>query len=311
MVAAWTAVQQVLGRAPARSCGAPSRRPRRPPGPAAAGAGPAATLERREHLLVEAVLAAEVLLDQPQEAARLGPLDDAVVVGGGHRDHLLRADHLADLLQADRVADRAAGDDRALAGHQPGDRGDRAEAARVGERDVRSHEVVGSQPVGAGFLDQRVVGLDESVEGQPPGAEDDRHHQRPRSVCLLDVDRDAEVHAVVPHAVGLVLDLEVVVAHDRHLFGRLRDRVGDQVGEGDPLPGRLELAAAGVEHRHRKRPEARGRRDRQRLAHVAGERRGASPQELGALLARRGRGREASPSRCPSRRRRRRARRTW
>ena len=31
--------------------------------------------------------------------------------------------------QAHRVADRARGDDRALAGHQPRDRGDRADAA--------------------------------------------------------------------------------------------------------------------------------------------------------------------------------------
>ncbi len=242
-------------------------------------------LESLEDLLVEAVLAVQTLLDQPQEASRLGPLDDAVVVGGGHRHHLLRPDHLADLLEPDRVADRPAGDDRALARHQSWHRGDRAQAAGVGERDVRPRQVVGSETVVTRLLDDRVVGLDEAVEGQPPGAADDGHHQRPRPVRLLDVDRDPEVSGLVAHAVGLALDLLEVVAHDRHLFGRLGDRIGDQVGEGNPPAGRLELLAAGVEHGHGKRPEAGRRRDRQRLAHVAGERGGASPQELGSLLS--------------------------
>ena len=166
------------------------------------GRGTQLHAERREHLLVEAVLAAEQFLDQPEEASRLGPLDDAVVVGGGHRDDLLRPDHLADLLQSHRVADRAAGDDRALPRHQPGDGGHRAEAAGVGERDVGAHQVVGSQAVGAGFLDQGVVGLDEAIERQPPRVEDHRHHQRPCPVGLLDVHGDTEVHVLVAHAGG-------------------------------------------------------------------------------------------------------------
>ena len=38
--------------------------------------------------LVEAVLALQQLLDPAQEGARLGALDDPVVVGRGHRHHL-------------------------------------------------------------------------------------------------------------------------------------------------------------------------------------------------------------------------------
>ena len=56
-------------------------------------------------------------------------------------------------------------------------------------------EVVGSEPVVARLLDDLVVGLDEAVEGQPPGAADDGHHQRPRTVRLLDVDGDPQVRA--------------------------------------------------------------------------------------------------------------------
>ena len=103
--------------------------------------------ERREDAVVEAVLALEVGLDALEEPARLRALDDAVVVGRGHRHDLLGADHPADVAEADGVGDRAGGDDRALAGHEPRDGGDRADAARVGQRDVRAREVVGGQLV--------------------------------------------------------------------------------------------------------------------------------------------------------------------
>ena len=81
--------------------------------------------ERREDALVEAVLALQVALDRLQEAPRLRALDDAVVVGRGHRHDLLGADLAADVAEPDGVGDRARGDDRALADHQPRHRGDR------------------------------------------------------------------------------------------------------------------------------------------------------------------------------------------
>ena len=61
------------------------------------GAGPSSAPSDGEDALVEAVLALEVGLDDLQEAARLRPLDDAVVVGRGHRHDLLGADHRADV----------------------------------------------------------------------------------------------------------------------------------------------------------------------------------------------------------------------
>ena len=48
--------------------------------------------ERPEHVVVEAVLADEALVHGLEEHARLGALDDAVVVGGGDRDDLADAE---------------------------------------------------------------------------------------------------------------------------------------------------------------------------------------------------------------------------
>ena len=66
--------------------------------------------------------------------------------------------------EADRVGDRAGRDDRALADHQARDAGDRADAAGVGEADVRAGEVVGGQRVRARLVDQLVEGGLEVLE---------------------------------------------------------------------------------------------------------------------------------------------------
>ena len=128
------------------------------PAPAGRAAGRAAAPSAAKTPLVEAVVALQVLLDDLQEPAGLRALDDAVVVGRGHRHDLLGADRGADRAEADGVGDRARGDDRALAGHEPRDGGDRADAARVGQRDVGPDEVVGAQRVRAGLVDELVEG---------------------------------------------------------------------------------------------------------------------------------------------------------
>ncbi len=209
-----------------------------------------------------------------------------MVVGGGHRHDLLRADHRADRGEPHRVADRAGGDDRALAVHQARYRGDRAEAAGVGERDVGALQVVGGERVGARLLDERVVGAEEALEGHVGGVLDHRHHQRAAAVLLLHVHREAEVHLSVADAVGPPVDLGEVVRHHRHVGCRARDRVGDQVGERHLASRRLQLAPASVERGDGERAEAGGGGDRARLVHVAGERRRAALHQLRA----RGRG---------------------
>ena len=182
--------------------------------------------------------------------------------------------------QARRVADRPGRDDRPLTGHQPRDRGDRPEAARVGQREVGARQVVGSQRVRARLLDEGVVGVEERVEAQTVGAADHRHHERARAVLALDVDREAEVHAAVVDAVRLAVDRVEVVRHHGQVGRRPHDRIGDQVRERDPPAGGLELLATGVERRHGERPERGRGRDRAALVHVAGEYRGAAAQLL-------------------------------
>ena len=147
--------------------------------------------------LVEAVLALQQLLDAAQEGARLGALDDPVVVGRGQRHHLRDAERPQPLRgrvrPLGRVGDRAGGDDRALALHQPRHRGDGADPAGVGERDVRALEVVRGQLVLAGLVDQVLVVGVEGGEVEAVGALDRGHHQAVRAVLALDVDGDAEV----------------------------------------------------------------------------------------------------------------------
>ena len=249
-------------------------------------------LEVLEERLVEAVLALQVGLDDLEELAGLGALDDAMVVGRRHRHHLLGADHLADRAEPGRVADRAGGDDRALPGHEARNGGDRSDPAGVREREVGADEVVGGQLVLAGAGDQVAERVEELGEAEAPGVADDRDHQRAAAVLALDVDGDAEVDGAVVDAVRLAVDLVEVVGHDRHLLGRgAGDRVGDQVGERDLVAGVLELLAAGVERRDGDRAERGGGRDRPRLVHVAGEHRRGALDERGVLAA--------APRPCP------------
>ncbi len=124
--------------------------------------------------LVEVVLTLQQLLDLAQELARLGALDDAVVVGRGKR-HDFRDAELLDPFRRGvrplrRVGDRAGGDDRALAGEQARHRGDGADPARVGEADVGADEVVGGQLVLARLRDQVFEGGVEALRSRGPGS---------------------------------------------------------------------------------------------------------------------------------------------
>ncbi len=204
-----------------------------------------------------------------------------MVVRRRHRHHLLGADRGADGGEPRRVADRAGGDDRALALHQARDGGDRADAARVGERDVGALQVVGGQLVLARLRDQVVEGAEEVGEREPAGVADHRDHQRAAAVLALHVDGDAEVDGTRVEHVRLAVDLLERARHRRHLLGAgARDRVGDQVREGDAPAGRLELLAAAVERGDRDRAEGRGGRHGARLVHVAREHRAGALERL-------------------------------
>ena len=192
-----------------------------------------------------------------------------MVVGGRHRHHLRDAERL-DLVGGrvgplGRVGDRAGGDDRALAGHQARDRRDRAEPARVGERDVRALEVVGGELVLARLGDQVLVVGVEGREVEAVGALDARDHQAARAVLSLDVDRDPEVDPAGLDHLRLAVALGVGAPHHGPLASGLDDRPGDQVGEGDLHPALLERAverlALGIESVDGERPERGGGRE--------------------------------------------------
>ena len=236
--------------------------------------------------LVEAVLALQQLLDAAQEGARLGALDDAVVVGRGQRHHLGDAE-LAEPVGAGvrplgRVGDRAGGDDRALAAHQAGDRGDGADAAGVGEGDVGPLEVVGGELALPRLGDQVLVVGVEGGEVEAVGALDRRDHQAARAVLALDVDGDAEVDRPALDRERLPVPLLIGADHHRPLLGGLHDRPGDQVGEGDLHPplvqDPVERLALRVQRVDRNRPERGGRRNLQALVHRRGQHRRRPPQ---------------------------------
>ena len=247
--------------------------------------------------LVEAVLALEQLFDPAQEGARLGALDDAVVVGRGQR-HRLRDAELAQPLgrrvrPLGRVGDRAGRDDRALAAGQAGDRGDGAEAAGVGEGDVGPLEVVGGELALPRLGDQILVAGVEGGEVEPVGALDRGDHEAVGAVLALDVDRDAEVDRGRLDRERLAVALLEDAGHHRPLLRRLHDRPGDQVGEGDlhaALPeDAVQRLALGVQRVDRDRAEGGGGGHRAALVHRRGEHRRGAAQRLRLALGRSGR----------------------
>ena len=241
--------------------------------------------------LVEVVLALEELVDPAQERAGLGALDDPVVVRRGHRRDLRDAERLQLLGRSvrplDGIGDRADRDDRPLARHEARHGGDRADAAGVGQRDVRALEVVGGELVLPRLRDQILVVGVEAREVERVGAADARDHERARAVLALDVDGDAEVHAGARRHPRLVVVLGVGASHRVVLGRRAHDRPCDQVRERDLEALLLELGvdrlALGVERVDRKRAE-RGRRGHlAALVHQVRERAGRAAERL--LLA--------------------------
>ena len=188
-----------------------------------------------------------------------------MVIGAGERHDLGRAD----------LADRARGDDRALALHETWHRGDGADRAGVGERDGGACEVVGEQLVGARLVDQGLVGRPERGEVHPLSVLDHRDDECPAPVLLFDVHCEPQVHALRVQAVRLPFDLLERVCHDGELLHRLHHREADQMRERDLLAARgepgVQLLAARVERIDGYFAE-RGRGGHgQRVRHVLGE----------------------------------------
>ena len=107
-------------------------------------------------------------MDGAQEVARLGALDDAVVIGRRQRHQLADAQvgdtFLAGALELGGVLQCSGTDDRALAAHQARHRMHGADGAGVGQRDRHAREVLGGQLAVAGTSHDVLVGGDELTE---------------------------------------------------------------------------------------------------------------------------------------------------
>ena len=151
-------------------------------------------------------------------------------------------------------------------------------------RDVGALEVVGGELVLARLRDQLFVVGVEAGEVEPVGALDRRHHQAVGAVLLLDVDGDPEVDRAVLDRERLAVALLEDPHHHREVFGRLDDRPGDEVGEGDLQPAlfehRVDRLPLRVERVDRDRPERGRRRHRPALVHRLGQHRRGPPQLL-------------------------------
>ena len=223
-----------------------------------------------------------------RKRARLGALDDAVVVGRGQR-HRLGDAELADPFgrgvgPLGRVGDRAGGDDRALAAHQPRNRGDGADAAGVGEGDVGALEVVGGELALAGLGDQVLVVGVEAGEVELVGPLDRGDHQAVRAVLALDVDRDPEVDRPPLERERLPLPLFISADHHRPRLGGLNDRPSDQMSKGDLHPPLfkhpIERLALGIQRVNGNCPERSSRRNGPTLVHRLRKHPRRPPQRL-------------------------------
>ena len=249
---------------PARPAAAPRRARAVAAGVAAAGTGssavtaappsapstrPVSTPERAEHRRRRSrPRPGAARRSRLQERARLRALDHAVVVGRGHRHDLGHAQLLqpvgVGLGEPGGQPDRAGGDDRALARHQPRHRGHGADAARVGQRDVarprrrRAAACCRARPPPARRRRRRSSLKSISEASLITGTTSEREPS-----LRSHVHRQAEAHGAGRHAVGLAVHLGEGVRHHRHVVGGLDDRPGDQVGEGELLAGGLELRA--------------------------------------------------------------------
>ena len=242
--------------------------------------------------VVEPLVALEQRVHGRQERSRLRALDDAVIVGAGDRHDLADPELAEPLLghrgELHRVADRADRDDAALAGHEPRHRGDRAEAARVGEGHGGAGEVVGHEAVVARLVHRGLVGRVERGEVHGLGALDDGDDEPPAPVLPLHVYRETQPDSLGLYPIGRAVLLDQGVPHHRVQLGGLHQRPSDEMSEGDLLasPRGLERAVEPAsplfQHPDRHHTERGGRRDREALLHVGDELGGGPFDRAGA-----------------------------
>ena len=138
--------------------------------------------EVSKYLVVKAVLAAQHLVNQSEECAGLGALDDAMIVGAGHHHHLADAEPRKSFgghrLILGRVLDRAGRDNHSLTRHQSRVRSGSADRAGISQADSRALKVSDLKLAGARALDHIVVCIEQLAKLELVSAFDIRNKQR-------------------------------------------------------------------------------------------------------------------------------------
>ncbi len=248
--------------------------------------------EAREHVVVEAVLAEQELVDAPEELAALGAADDAVVVGVGERGDLAHCEPgdrvRIGAFELGRVADAADADDEALPRHQPRHRVHGADHPRVRDRRGGAGEVVRGDLVAPHLHDELFVRAPEAREVEGVGLLHVGHQQRVRAVALLHVDREAEVHVLVAYDDGLAVLGAVRGVERREVGERAHDGERDQVREADLAGARarelvVEDLAVDLEQLRGDGAHRRRGGDAEARLHVLDRAGSGAPQRLGLV----------------------------
>ena len=216
-----------------------------------------------------------------------------MVVGAAHGHDLADAEVtnavLGNAAPLRRIADGADGDDGSLTWHQPGDGGDRADAARIGERQGRALELICSERIGARTFDEPFVLVPKLAEGQVRGVADHRDDERTRPILADAVHGKAKMRRTGYARRFAVVGAREVRRHRRARSGRARDCVPDEMGEGHLArvaargESAIQLAPAALEDVHADGAKRGGRGDVPASLHVVDQRRRRPLDRLGVL----------------------------
>ena len=186
-----------------------------------------------EDVVVKALFADQQFMHACQKGSRLSALNDAMVVRAADRNRFTdpelrknRGDHR---LIFRWILNRAGGDDHRLAGHQSRRGRDRADRARISERNGCALEVRNFQLAGSRAFDDIVVSGEKFREGELICALDIRNQQGTRPILLFEIDCYSKIDCVAFDAHGLLIDHIKSVIHLWKLIERAQGGISNQV----------------------------------------------------------------------------------
>ena len=134
-------------------------------------------------------------------------------------------------MKLSRILEGSGADDAGLASHQARDRVDRANSARVGQRNGVAGVIVGHKLSFSGARDNVFIRQQEVREAHVLGPLDARNNETASSIRFGHIDGNTQVDVCWLNHDGFPVDLVVVDVLARELLEGLDHRPGDQVGE--------------------------------------------------------------------------------